>query len=147
MALTNNSFVGEYERRPVENLYHKVTIEIKDNQLIWRNKCVSWPLQFYDNKLWKRNEPEIGQKLGFWTPGRNGQKSSLKSTNDTYPAQELKYEVGPDRKIRAVIFYNEAYHRTSACSSNVPYLESTMSGKSLKEKLLGKYERHPIKNG
>ena len=86
MVISNSAFLGDYERRPVENSYHKVTIEIKDHQLIWRNDSVSWPLQLYNGKLWKRNK----LKLDF-------NPSACKEKNQFFPSVFLEAEISSDR--------------------------------------------------
>jgi len=57
--------------------------------------------------------------------------------------QQSQYEVGLDRRVRTIILDNEVYQRTK--SDVKPPKPS--NNRSLKNKFLGNYERHPIEHG
>lgn len=51
-ALTTQDLVGSYERRPVENDWHRVTIALEGNTLTWRNAAgAAWELTWADGVL------------------------------------------------------------------------------------------------
>ena len=68
--LTAEHFVGMYERQPVMNGYHEVTIELIDEELYWRNAAgVEWRLFWRDGELWTGDDcpygaQEVGIELG-----------------------------------------------------------------------------------
>lgn len=51
-SLTLDDFVGSYERRPIENDWHKVTVERTSTGLLWKNDAgVQWELSRDGNAL------------------------------------------------------------------------------------------------
>ena len=55
--MEKNDFVGYFERRPVENLYHTVEIILNEDQLVWKNDSdQSWKIDFDGEKLAKADD-------------------------------------------------------------------------------------------
>ncbi len=85
-------FVGSYERRPVENGYHDVTVSLENGALVWSNASnVSWGLSWEDETLSTGEDCPYGaQALGLRTS-----------------------EVGGALRVDALVFLGEAYVRTN----------------------------------
>jgi hypothetical protein len=68
-SLTN--FVGDYERLPVMNGYHEVTVELVEDELYWRNASgVQWRLFWRDGALWTGDDCPYGaQEVGVDATG------------------------------------------------------------------------------
>ena len=54
--MQKQQFVGYYEPKQVNNLYHQVDILLEGDQLIWRNPCTSWKLSFDGVRLAKSDD-------------------------------------------------------------------------------------------
>ena len=77
-------FVGRYERRPITNDWHRVTVAIVDRELMWGNEAnVDWPLVFREGGLWTTDEcPYDAQELGV--EGGVGAVSGLRFLGELY---------------------------------------------------------------
>lgn len=58
---------GAFERRPITNAWHRVTVSLQRGELLWSNEAgVSWDLEFRDGELWTRDDCPYGaQALGL----------------------------------------------------------------------------------
>ena len=65
--LTPESFVGVYERRPIENDWHLVEVVLEDGQLWWRNQAGQQWLLYYEDFYVRTGEdcPYGEQNLGI----------------------------------------------------------------------------------
>jgi len=130
-TLEKGSFVGFYERAPVENKWHQVEICLEDKQLVWKNEArKAWQLDFDGDKL-------------------------TKADDFSYDAQEMQFEQNHRHKISAVIFQGEHYYRKKEFTA-APSISSAWSKSSLvptpaprqadKGQFVGFYERTPVEN-
>ncbi len=73
-GLTAADFVGAYERRPVQNDYHAVTVTLEDGQLWWENRAgVRWTLFWEDEVLRAGDDCPYGaQALGLQVSADGG---------------------------------------------------------------------------
>ena len=64
-TIDKGSFVGVYERTPVENDWHKVEICLEeDDKLIWKNEAEkSWSLDFDGARLAKADDVEYDAQV------------------------------------------------------------------------------------
>ena len=61
--LTAQDFIGEYERTPVMNQYHEVSISFENNRLYWTNAAnVRWNLYWRDEQLWTGADCPYGEQ-------------------------------------------------------------------------------------
>ena len=92
LNLSLSDFVGDYERQPVMNGYHEVTIELIEDQLYWRNASgVQWQLLWRDGELWTGDDCPYG-----------AQEIGVDSSN-----------LGDELSIDALVFLQERYIRTT----------------------------------
>tara|TARA_B100001093_G_scaffold454093_1_gene463184 strand:+ start:38 stop:328 length:291 start_codon:yes stop_codon:yes gene_type:complete len=60
-GLTEQDLLGIYERQPVENGWHSVTLALEDGQLWWRNAAgAEWRLNFEDGILQTQEDCPYG---------------------------------------------------------------------------------------
>lgn len=77
-VLTPQDFVGSYERQPVENGWHSVTISLESGQLMWRNAAdLTWALSWADGKLRSSASSPYGERLIEVVPQRDAEGSPL----------------------------------------------------------------------
>ncbi len=85
--LSRSELLGSYERIPVENTYHEVTIKQRDGRLYWKNAAnVEWRLIFRNGKL----------KTGSESP---------------YGEQDILFKLSHDGSLNALVFNEEDYVR------------------------------------
>ncbi len=61
-AIGVDAILGRYERRPVENEYHEVTVERRDDSLVWQTAgSAFWSLQVTDGRLYSGPDCPYGE--------------------------------------------------------------------------------------
>lgn len=89
-TLDRQKLVGGYERRPILNAWHEVSITLANNQLRWNNKAgVSWSLEVRGKELWSGADSPYGaSKIAVFTNDNSGQVIELRQGG------EVLYRVG-----------------------------------------------------
>ena len=81
--------LGTYQRRPVENPWHEVTVSLNGGNLQWHNAAgVSWSLEIIGTELW-------------WAAA------------SPYGAQKLSVEIDVNDHVTAIRVNGERYAHTS----------------------------------
>ncbi len=77
--------VGNYQRTPVQNQWHEVTISLNSGNLRWENAAgVSWGLQIIGTELWSTAESTYGvQKLSVQID-ENENVTAIYNSNEIY---------------------------------------------------------------
>lgn len=82
--LTAAALAGVYERQPVENTWHKVTVTGEDGALLWTNAAgASWPLVVQDGELWTTEACPYGEQ-SLRVEGAEGTVSALHFLGEPY---------------------------------------------------------------
>ncbi|MBX2800747.1 MAG: hypothetical protein KTR31_23905 [Myxococcales bacterium] len=77
--------VGSFERQPVLNGYHEVTVTLDEGALTWSNAAgVSWSLQLQKGRLFTADDCPYGVHEVLVELGDDGQASALRFLAETY---------------------------------------------------------------
>jgi hypothetical protein len=83
--LSAEDFVGSYERRPVENDWHRVSISLESGTLVWRNAAgASWPLSWSNAVLKTSPDAPYGQQTLAIEPKRDVSGEPLAAVSALY---------------------------------------------------------------